>query len=86
MEYEIGKELAFVDHHVFHVQCPQDKNEADFNRELRNWLGQNCEIGWETKLAGGSEWNKKGKIKVWFPMEQTDDVLKFKLAWHPFQV
>ena len=55
---------------------------AELNRQVRNWLAQNCDCTWETKLERSDEGYPAVVVGVYFDLEsRPEDLAAFKLRW-----
>ena len=67
--------------YYFEVTADEEKNIADLNCEIRNWLAQNCGCTWETDWVRDTRLNISA-IGVYFDMDTVEeDLMAFKLRW-----
>ena len=59
----------------FQVAIPDGMNAIRRHREIRDWLGANCDCTWETIM------NLK-YIEVYFDRDAEKDASTFKMFWH----
>lgn len=72
--------LEPVEKYYFEVGLINDDLQ-ELNREIRDWLGQNCECTWETKWIKDNG-RYMDKVGVYFDLESNEeDMMAFKLRW-----
>lgn len=84
---EIRTLMEAVPKYYFHVTPNELDKTIDYmenltglNREIRDWLGQNCGCTWETKLEGKGQ-STLG-ISIYFDLDSDHcDLMAFKLRW-----
>ena len=73
-------EKRYVEVWSMKLYPPEDIDLTAFNREIRNWLGQNIGSGsWETELSGTLAIPLY--VKVIFDIEAEEDAMAFKIVW-----
>ena len=84
---EIRTLMEPVDKYYFKLQLPPKKTHDAFNREIRNWLGQNCQCTWETHWESIQDLSqmktqKTQSLEVYFDLDSAEeDLMAFKLRW-----
>lgn len=71
-----------VEKYYFAVVVEKLQDVTELNREIRNWLGMNCECTWETKLAVKPTDLHADVIGIYFDLDTPEDeMMAFKLRW-----
>ena len=80
IEMEIRKLIEPVPKYYFQVPWQNKIAPAEVNRNVRDWLGENCGCAWETKFDDDE--NNSCVVGVYFDMDTAEeDMMAFKLAW-----
>ena len=73
-----------VEKYYFEVATKKTENVATvatLNREIRNWLAQNCGCTWETDWTVHHS-GKYDLISIYFDLDTPEDeMMAFKLRW-----
>lgn len=71
-----------VEKYFFGIDVDASKS-SELNREIRDWLGQNCACTWETKIELCGPFSMDFRIiEVYFDMDTPEDeMMAFKLRW-----
>ncbi len=79
---EIRTRMEPVNKYYFEVVAKENENIANLNREIREWLAQNCGCTWETDWIVHQPAGKVDVVGIYFDLDTPEEeMMAFKLTW-----
>ena len=80
IEMETRTLMEPVNKYYFQISFEYGKEAANVNRNIRDWLGENCGCTWETKLNRDEDYSII--VGVYFDLDTPEeDLMAFILRW-----